>query len=50
MSNEIKQNIVRFEFHFLGKDTSGNPISKSGVETVVVNSNGKIVHVEVVNK
>ncbi len=45
----IQDRIIRFRFNFIGKDQKGIEIKKSGIETVVVNLQNKIQHVEVKN-
>ena len=43
---EIKPGIVRFEFDFDGRRSTGETVQSRGIETVVIHA-GKIQHIEV---
>ncbi|MCA1480894.1 hypothetical protein, partial [Bradyrhizobium sp. NBAIM08] len=47
--DQIKDQIIGFQYKFTGKNLNGDEIKKSGYEIVVINLEGYIQHVEVKN-
>lgn len=47
--DEVKPNIIEFEFRLSARTINGEVIDKPGVETVVVSDNGKIIFIAVKN-